>query len=951
MKHKIFSLVLLGLLCSVGMSWADDTYYLQDPAKAGGSSPELTGDFYTTAELSFSVDKSYDAKTYKKGLTFVSNITSSSSNMKKPDAQVRYDCKTDDTEITVLVYSKKASVKFYYWTIQENATIGSACTVSGVTEKTADNGSIKAEIVSIKNSTRTSFYVTVGDRSNECVTQIIAVEKGTAFPNPGEAGYQLNFNNGRYFGASGSTGTIDATSSIDGVEMNQSQDYYYKNATTAKIKTKGTNYIKFKVESPMVLNFTTSSTAQYNVSTTKGSDADKITPTANTAKKINLYSADTYYINPQGSEVTPTGLSFSAAPVVTYNKNGGGGTMSSTYFTVAENGFSAPVVGQVFDGWKDGEGNDYEVGNDVESNVTLYAQWRTPATKHSVEYSLGAATGGTLPTQADVEEGQNFTVAAVPGDLVPPTGKRFKTWNDGSADYAPGADYKMSTSNVTLTAIYENIYAITEGTHDGGYITINKDIAAEAEVVTLTSTPKPGYSFTSWSITKTEDGSSTGISVSDNKFNMPAYAITVNAIFTKTDSRKQILYLTSTSESDTKEDDKLYAALNSVDDYNVIIAAPDDQTLTDYDLVVLHESIGGTNTTSAVTGCKTTSVPVLNTKSYFYGADGDASKRWTWGAPNAGKNVKGATQNSAFSNIASHPIFADLTVTDGFVEITDAEAAKCMQPIGSFSAGYEGYVLATTPNANSGNGTAIHEIPAGTAARGVSSGMYLLISVSSAKLNALNANGQRLFKNAAAYLIGGSSWTPTISATITSAGWATFSSAYALDLTDANRPAGLTAYQVKESGVNSTAKTIAPTVLNSTVAANTGLLLEGAEGTYSIPVVASGTDISSTNKMVAVTSNGININSADHFVLAYMNEEVVFAHTGTTAATLNKGQAYLNLNGVAHAPGMRIVLGENNATNIEAVEAAEEGVKFIQNGKLFIKKNGVVYDAMGRMIR
>ena len=80
----------------------------------------------------------------------------------------------------------------------------------------------------------------------------------------------------------------------------------------------------------------------------------------------------------------------------------------------------------------------------------------TAGTFHSVTYSLGAATGGTVPTQADVAEGATFDVAAVPGDLVPPSGKEFKCWNDGTTDYNPGATYTMGTSNVTLTAVYQD---------------------------------------------------------------------------------------------------------------------------------------------------------------------------------------------------------------------------------------------------------------------------------------------------------------------------------------------------------------------------------------------------------------------------------------------------------------------------------------------------------------
>ena len=41
----------------------------------------------------------------------------------------------------------------------------------------------------------------------------------------------------------------------------------------------------------------------------------------------------------------------------------------------------------------------------------------------------------------------------------------------------------------------------------------------------------------------------------------------------------------------------------------------------------------------------------------------------------------------------------------------------------------------------------------------------------------------------------------------------------------------------------------------------------------------------------------------------------------------------------------------NGATNINNVEGQEQAVKFIQNGQMFIKKNGVVYDMMGHIVR
>ena len=80
---------------------------------------------------------------------------------------------------------------------------------------------------------------------------------------------------------------------------------------------------------------------------------------------------------------------------------------------------------------------------------------RLPATeKHHVTYALNGGTG-TAPTQEDVAEGATFTVASGAG-LTPPEGQEFDKWNDGSADYAAGATYTMSTSDVTLTAVWKD---------------------------------------------------------------------------------------------------------------------------------------------------------------------------------------------------------------------------------------------------------------------------------------------------------------------------------------------------------------------------------------------------------------------------------------------------------------------------------------------------------------
>ena len=403
-----------------------------------------------------------------------------------------------------------------------------------------------------------------------------------------------------------------------------------------------------------------------------------------------------------------------------------------------------PNSGYAFNGWFTAATDGTKVGDagatyKPSEDVTLYAQY-------SPVYTVTYKANGS--GESDVVDDNATTIAENPFTWA---SHRFAGWNtqdDGEGtDWSVGADV---TSNLTLYAQWVQLYTATEGTHTNGTIGISPTSAAAGETVTLTATPNDGYMFSAWDVYKTGE-TATKVSVSDNEFTMPTYDVTVNAMFTE-DTRAKVLYITESGSAGGS--DKLYAALSDI--YNVTVKAYNGTaTVTDYDLVVLHESINGTRyATGLVNDAKTSDVPVLNTKSYFYN---DA--RWGWGTPNAGQTVKSATLNTvAYSNVASHPIFVG--VVDGTtVEVVTTAAAKAMQPVTGLVSGKEGYTLATTPNADSGDGTAIHELT--PAQRGVSTAKYLLISVSNAGLDDLSANGIKLFKNAAAYLIDNEAqWVP-----------------------------------------------------------------------------------------------------------------------------------------------------------------------------------------------
>ena len=187
--------------------------------------------------------------------------------------------------------------------------------------------------------------------------------------------------------------------------------------------------------------------------------------------------------------------------------------------------------------------------------------------------------------------------------------------------------------------------------------------------------------------------------------------------------------------------------------------------------------------------------------------------------------------------------------------------------------------------------------------------------------------------------------------TVSAAGYATFSSTYDLDFSDVE---GLTAY-IATSG-DATTVTIEPV---EDAAAGTGLVLKGDAGTYNIPVIASGTDHSATNKLFAITADGNVTKAADanytNYVLALQGGSVVFAPvTGENYAPVKAGQAALCLQTGGLARALSISFGDITAVeNVEAAPAeakAKEG-KFIENGKLVIVKNGVKYNAAGAQVK
>ncbi|MBR3647241.1 MAG: hypothetical protein IKN59_02505 [Paludibacteraceae bacterium] len=178
-------------------------------------------------------------------------------------------------------------------------------------------------------------------------------------------------------------------------------------------------------------------------------------------------------------------------------------------------------------------------------------------------------------------------------------------------------------------------------------------------------------------------------------------------------------------------------------------------------------------------------------------------------------------------------------------------------------------------------------------------------------------------------------------------GWLSFAADYKYTVS------GATVYKAAYNGTDAVVLT---EVENAVVPANAGIILKGNEGelAYITESTATATNMDGNN-LVGVVQRDKSFNVENVYVIATQidNEEseatTKFYPASVTDFPANK--AYMVIAPAQQGAPVRIVFAENNTTDINSLEASEKAQKFFENGNLYILREGVVYDATGRVVR
>lgn len=148
-----------------------------------------------------------------------------------------------------------------------------------------------------------------------------------------------------------------------------------------------------------------------------------------------------------------------------------------------------------------------------------------------------------------------------------------------------------------------------------------------------------------------------------------------------------------------------------------------------------------------------------------------------------------------------------------------------------------------------------------------------------------------------------------VAVNITSAGWASFSSARNLDFSAVS---GLKAY----AATSATADGVTLTEVTN-VPKNTGLLVSGNEGQYIVPLASASSDATS---LLQATTAKTSLNEGDGYVFGTLNGRIGFVAVGSKGYTVDAGKAWLPASVIPAGAKSFLVISNDETTGINGVK-------------------------------
>ena len=218
--------------------------------------------------------------------------------------------------------------------------------------------------------------------------------------------------------------------------------------------------------------------------TTMTTNPAKLSNNSGTARKMFIYAVEVY-------------LESAASYTITYDANGGGGTMENSTNTVSACTFTAPT-GKEFKEWNTlatGLGDSYDPGDAASSDLDLFAIWQTKVEKFTVKYMDGTDELGS----------EIVNVGSTPAGLASDPTKdcyTFAGW-DPALSAVSGTDGQVVNVSATWTPVYSSSATLISDDVKDNKPNVNTVLAASNIVSSITfatgqyeftdNTSKPGY--------------------------------------------------------------------------------------------------------------------------------------------------------------------------------------------------------------------------------------------------------------------------------------------------------------------------------------------------------------------------------------------------------------------------------------------------------------------------